>query len=128
MLRRLKDFSTLPALDNLAALHHRDIVCELANDVEIMGDEQHRHVVAMLQILQQVEDLRLHGDIERRRRLVGDEEIGPVGERHRDHHALTLAARKLMRIGASRCAGSGMPTSSAAQRSAARSAAPCALP
>ena len=26
--------------------------------------------------------------------------VGLVGERHRDHHALTLTARKLMRIGA----------------------------
>ncbi len=47
-----------------------------------------------------VENLRLHGDVERRRRLVGDEEIGTIGERHGDHHALALAARELMRIGA----------------------------
>ena len=32
--------------------------------------------------------------------LVGDQEIGLVGERDGDHHALALAARKLVRIGA----------------------------
>ncbi len=99
MLRRFEDFLDAARLDNLAALHHRDIVCELANDVEIVGDEQHRHVVAILQILEQCEDLRLHGDIERRRRLVGDEEIRSVGEAHRNHHALTLTPRKLVGIG-----------------------------
>ena len=46
----------------------------------------------------QREDLRLHGDVERRGRLVGDQQIGLVGERHGDHDALALAAGKLMRI------------------------------
>ena len=32
--------------------------------------------------------------------FVGDQQIGAVGERHRDHHPLALAARKLVRIGA----------------------------
>ena len=65
-----------------------------------MGDEQHRHAEVCLQVLEQREDLRLHGDVERGRRLVGDEQVGLVGERHGDHHALALAAGQLMRIGA----------------------------
>ena len=48
---------------------------------------------------EQLQDLRLDGDVERGGRLVGDQEVGLVGERHRDHHALALAARELMRIG-----------------------------
>ncbi len=48
--------------------------------------------------LSSVEDLRLHGDVERGGGLVGDQEIGLVGERHRDHHALALTAGELMRI------------------------------
>ena len=50
-----------------------------------------------LQRLQQLEDLRLHGDVERGGRLVGDQQVGLVGERHGDHHALALAARELVR-------------------------------
>ena len=46
----------------------------------------------------QLEDLRLHGDVERGGRLVGDQEIGLVGQRHGDHDALALAAGQLMRI------------------------------
>ena len=41
----------------------------------------------------------LDGDVERGRRLVGDQDVGLVGERHRDHHPLALAARELVRIG-----------------------------
>ena len=52
------------------------------------------------QVLEELEDLRLHGDVERRRRLVGDQEIGPIGERHRDHHPLALPAGELVGIGA----------------------------
>jgi hypothetical protein len=58
----------------------------------------------------QLDDLRLHRDVERGGRLVGDEQIGLVGERHGDHHALALAAGQLMRIAPSRLCGSGMPT------------------
>ena len=48
--------------------------------------------------LQQAEHLRLHRDIERRGRLVGDQHRGLAGDRHGDHHALAHAARQLMRI------------------------------
>ena len=98
MLRRLEDVLDRPLLDDLAVLHHAHDVGEPAHDAEVMGDEQHRHAEPLLQFLEQREDLRLHGDVERRGRLVGDQEVGLVGERHRDHHALALAAGQLMRI------------------------------
>ena len=44
------------------------------------------------------QDLRLHGDVERRRRLVGDQELGLERQAHRDHHALLHAARELVGI------------------------------
>ena len=46
----------------------------------------------------QLDDLGLHGDVERGGRLVGDQEIRSAGERDRDHHALPHAAGKLVRI------------------------------
>ena len=45
-----------------------------------------------------VEDLGLHGDIERRGRLVGDDELGLAGERHRDHDPLALPAAQPVRV------------------------------
>src|SRR5690606_31560042 len=46
-----------------------------------------------------IEDLRLHRDIERRRRLIGDDQAWRTTERHGDHDALTHPTRVLMRKG-----------------------------
>ena len=64
-----------------------------------MCDEENRHPEFALQIIQQLQNLRLHSDVERARGLVGDEKLRPAGERHRDHGPLTLTSGKLMRIG-----------------------------
>jgi hypothetical protein len=63
-----------------------------------VGDEQDRHPDLALQKLDQVEDLGLDRDVERGRRLVGDQERRAAGERHRDHRALAHAARELVRV------------------------------
>ena len=105
MFGRGKDGLRRTGFDDPALLHDGDVVGEAADDAEIMGDEQHRHAVARLQSLQQGEDLRLHRDVERGRRFVGDEEVWPVGERHGDHHALALPAGELVRIAAEPLAG-----------------------
>ena len=46
----------------------------------------------------QREDLRLDRHVERRGRLVGDQQRRLAGHRQRDHHALAHAARELVRI------------------------------
>ena len=81
-----------PGLDDLALLHDADVVGDTPHEAQVVGDEQHRHAIGLAQPIEQHEDLRLHGHVERRRRLVGDEQIGLVGERHRDHDALALSA------------------------------------
>ena len=48
--------------------------------------------------LQQVEDLRLDGDVECGGRLVGQQQVGLAGKRHRDHRPLPHPARQTMRI------------------------------
>jgi hypothetical protein len=45
-----------------------------------------------LQILEQVEDLLLDGDVQRGGGLVGNQEVGLGRQRHGDHHPLLLAA------------------------------------
>ena len=99
MLRRGEHLLDRALLDDLAVVHHADHVGDAPHDAEIVGDEQQAHAEPLADVGQQLEDLRLHGDVERGGRLVGDQQIGLVGERHRDHHALALAAGQLMRIG-----------------------------
>ena len=52
----------------------------------------------LLQPLQQRQDLRLDGDVEGGGRLVGDQQLRPADECHRDHDPLPHAARKLVRV------------------------------
>ena len=62
-----------------------------------MGDQEQRHAALALQPQQQFQDLRLHGYIECGGGLVGDQQLGTAGKRHRDHDALRHATRELMR-------------------------------
>ena len=52
----------------------------------------------VLDSLDELENLRLDRHVERGRRLVGDEQLRPARQRHRDHHALAHAAGELVRI------------------------------
>ena len=47
------------------------------HDTEIVRDEQHRHAGLALQLLDQLKDLRLRGHVQRRGRLVRDQQIRP---------------------------------------------------
>src|SRR5688572_7622343 len=71
----------------------------VAYQTQIMGDEEHRHAPPPLQRGDQVEDLLLHRHVERAGRLVGNQQLRLAGDRHRDHHALLLAAREPGRDG-----------------------------
>jgi len=67
----------------------------LRDDAEVVRDQQHAHRPLGLQAAQQLENLRLNGDVERRRRLVGDQQARIAGERDGDHHPLLHAAGEL---------------------------------
>ena len=63
-----------------------------------MGDEEISEPEFLLQILQQVDDLGLDRYVQRRHRLVADDQLGFDGERARDTDALALTAGELVRI------------------------------
>src|SRR5262245_12603463 len=86
------------AFDDLAGVHDGDFVGAFRDDAEIVGDEQHGHAEPSLELADQLEDLRLDRHVERRGRLIRDQELGRAGERHGNHDALTLADGELVRI------------------------------
>ena len=53
------------------------IVAEIGDDADVVGDEDDREPEPRLQAAQRVEHLALHDHVERRHRLVGDDEAGP---------------------------------------------------
>ena len=83
-------------LDDPALLHHRHTVGETAHQIEIVGDQQHRHRIFLLQMREQLQNLTAQAHVERRCWLIGQQQARLAGQRHRDHGALTLPARELM--------------------------------
>ena len=73
-------------------------VGDVLDDRQVVGDEQVGETAVALEVLEQVDHLRLHGDVERRHRLVADDEARLHGERARDADALALAAGELVRV------------------------------
>ena len=76
--------------------------------------------------VEQLEDLRLHHHVERRRRLVGDQHLRVARQRHRDRRALAHAAGELVRVARGAARPGSRPTR-AARRARSRAAAPCAV-
>ncbi|CAM5683976.1 hypothetical protein SALBM311S_09127 [Streptomyces alboniger] len=86
-------------LDNPPVPHDEDLVDTLGGDTHVVRDEQQPHAGLLAQRVQQIEDLGLDGDVQRGRRLVGDQQFGFAGQRHRDESTLSHAAAELVRTG-----------------------------
>ena len=84
-------------LGGLAEVHHHHPVGDVPHDVEVVRDEDVGQAELPLEVLEEIEDLRLHGDVERRDRLVAEDELRVHRERARDADPLPLAARELVR-------------------------------
>ncbi|KPG85659.1 hypothetical protein AEQ27_05190 [Frigoribacterium sp. RIT-PI-h] len=95
MVRPLEDAFGRADLDDAAAGHHGDPVGDAADDREVVADEAAAEPLLVTQSGEQVEHAGLHADVEGRRDLVGDDQLGPGGERPGDAGALALTAREL---------------------------------
>ena len=98
MLRPLEQRIDRRKLHDLAEIHHGHAVGDVPHDAEVVAQKQHRQLQLLLQVLQELEDLRADRHIERRDRLVGDEHAGAQRQRARNRDALALAAAELVRI------------------------------
>ena len=65
---------------------------------EIGGGGPDGGVDLVFQLHQQIHNLRLNRHVQRRRRLVGNQQLRVAAERHGDHRALAHTAGKLVRI------------------------------
>ncbi len=86
-------------LDDPACVEDRDAIGNRRHDPEVVGDQDDRQVVLAAQAVEEPQDPGLDGDIEGRRRLVGDQQLGPAGEGDRDRDPLPHPARELVGIG-----------------------------
>ena len=98
MFRPVEEVVDGGLLDDLAEVHHVDPIADLGDDAHVVGHPDERGVVLRLEVVDEVEDLPLDGDVERRRRLVGDDERGLTRERHGDENALAHPAGELVGV------------------------------
>ena len=84
--------------DDLGRIHHRDGVRRFGDDGQIVRNQQNAQAGVGLDFLEQVQDLRLDGDVEGGGRLVGDQQPRIAAQGHGDHDPLPHAAGHLVRI------------------------------
>ena len=93
-----KDLFRGAGIDKKTFFHHADVVAYVLDDGEVVRDEKNRKPEVAAKVPEKVQDSRLDRHVERRDRLVGDQDLRLAGERTRDRDALALAAGKLARI------------------------------
>ena len=98
MVRAFVDGLGEAELHQPAEVEHGDPVGDVAHDPEVVGDEEVGDLLLRLELDEQVEDRRLDGDVERRGRLVADDELRVAGKRPGDREALLQPARQLPRL------------------------------
>ena len=107
-----------PCSTILPVVHHDDPVGERVDDCQVVADEQAGEAEVALQAAQQLEHRRLHRHVERRCRLVGDEQLG-LRARGRGRCPRAASGRRTAR------AGSGCGTPGAVRRRRADPAPAC---
>ncbi len=98
VVRVVEDLVDGAVLDGAAAVHDHDLVGDLGHHAEVVGDGDDAALVPLLHLADDVDDLRLDGDVQRRGGLVGDEDVGVAADGHGDHGALAHAAGELERV------------------------------
>ena len=107
MLGAVEDVVHRALLHDPSQVHHDHLTGDLGDDAQVVRDEDDGRPVLALELAQEVQHLRLGRDVDRRRRLVGDEEARLAGQRHGDHRALAEAARELPGVGVQALLGHG---------------------
>ena len=91
MSGRVEDIGLGAKFDEASGVHDSDAIGYVRNDSQIVRDEEHGESELVAQLVEQIENLLLDGDIERGGRLVGNEELRAVDDGHGNHHALPHA-------------------------------------
>ena len=84
-------------LHQVAQIHHRNTVGNILHDVQVVGDEHIGQVQLLLQILQQIDDLALNGNVQSGDGLIAHNKLRLNGQSAGNADTLTLTAGKLVR-------------------------------
>ena len=98
MGRRLHDVGNASLFDPAPRIHDKHAFGHLRDRTHVMGYQNNGCLQLRSQIAKKGENLCLHGHVQRRCRLVGDQDLRLAGKRDGNHHTLPLATGKLMRV------------------------------
>ena len=79
-------------------VHDANAIGNHLNNSKVVGDEEVRQVVLLLNITKKIQNLSLNGHVKCRNGLVGHDELGANRKRTGDADTLTLTTRELVRI------------------------------
>ncbi|STT07667.1 Uncharacterised protein [Klebsiella michiganensis] len=108
----VEDVARLTIFHRASGVHHQHLIADPGDDAEIVGNHNDRRIELALELIKQCHYLRLHGYVQRRCRLIGNQQLRPAQQRHRNHDALAHPAGKLVRIHFHRLRASGILTAS----------------
>src|SRR4029434_10824312 len=94
----LEDAFCRASLDDLSVIHHGHFIRQILHDAEVVCDEQVGEIQFSLKLLEQVDDLRLHGYVQRAGGFVADDELGIHRQTSCNADTLPLPAGELMRV------------------------------
>ena len=98
VLRRLEDLLGRAALHDPAEVHHGDPVGDVPRQAHVVGDHDDPEPERLAKAQQQRQDLAADRGVQRRDRLVGDQQPRPQRQRAGDQHPLLLPAGQLVRV------------------------------
>ncbi|MNU64624.1 hypothetical protein D3C71_539060 [compost metagenome] len=96
MLRVLENCGSRADLDDFAQIHDRHPMGDAFHHRHVVTDEEEGDAERRLQFHHQVDNLCLHGNVQRRDGLIGDDQLRVQHKRTRYADALTLAAGELV--------------------------------
>ena len=98
MFRVVKQIVGPRALHDPACIHDHDPIAKAGDNAKIMADQYHRHPQLTLHLLNQLQNLRLNGHVQRRGRFVGNKKVRLGDEGHCDHDPLPHASGEFVRV------------------------------
>lgn len=96
MFGLLDDRIAWAAFDTLPSIHDQRVLREIAGAGDVVGNEEDRQLLLLLEPEQQIQDAKTDRHIEHRHGLIGEQHPWPSRQRPRNGDTLSLAAAQLV--------------------------------
>ena len=95
MERRVVEAFRVSLFHYTAPVHDSDPVAQIIHNVQVVGYEEHGEILAVVDLLEEIQDLGADRDVERAGRLIRDNKFGVDHQRGADADTLALSSGEL---------------------------------